>query len=151
MFGVGQAIFGWRPQFADAYTALGAADAVSRGSERERLVNAMADGAPPAGLKLGPRIHPIGTLARLRYEAIDADGHLVDRWDVRALVPPLPTIKDNAGAETPLLTRDGCPEACTAEVARGAELLHRSGDPGSRPNGFSACPCTRHSTSDHSR
>jgi hypothetical protein len=121
-------------QWADAYRALDAPEIALPRNVRERdrllLANAMADGEPPAGFTPGPRLHPPGTLARLQYETFDADGQRLDMWQVRALVPPLPALADNNGPETPLISRAGCQAECRAEIARGALLLLRSGDPG---------------------
>ena len=102
------------------------------GRERERLLiaNAMAEGEPPGGGPPGPRIHGPGIFARLRYETFDANGKPLDQWQVRALVPPLPTMEESHGPDTPLLGREGCPPECQAQIARGGVLLERSGDPG---------------------
>ena len=117
----------------DAYRALQvklARPGNSPDRERLYLANAMAESEAPGGAVPGPRIHPAGTLARLKYETFDPDGQPGDEWEVRALVPPLPALDENGGEDSPLLGRNGCPAECVAEIARGGFLLHRSGDPG---------------------
>jgi len=75
-------------RWQDAYRALGAPETVGSGNaaERERLLlaQALVDGDPPAGLVVGPRLHPPGTLARLAYETVDSQGQPLDRWRVRS-------------------------------------------------------------------
>jgi len=100
--------------WTSAYAAGPAAD------DRVLLANALAESDPPVGFTPGPRLHPVGTLARLQYETFDADGHLLDEWEVRALVPPLPE----------RLEERGCPEECRLEEARGAAIVSSSGNPG---------------------
>jgi hypothetical protein len=123
--------FGVRWQ--DAYAALETAEAsLPRDPrERERLLLAWAqvDGAAPAGLPSGPRLRRAGTVARLRYEALDEVGEAYDTWEVRALVPPLPALDDTSGP----LGRPGCPAECREALARGGTRLERSGDPGLAP------------------
>jgi hypothetical protein len=120
--------FGVRWQ--DAYVALETAEAnlVRDPRERERLLLAwaQADGAAPANTPSGPRLRRAGTVARLRYEALDEVGEAYDTWEVRALVPPLPALDDRSGP----LGRPGCPAECREALARGGTRLERSGDPG---------------------
>ncbi len=90
---------GWLQSFftgvhgQDVYAALDTAEArLPRDPrERERLlaITAKTDGEAPIGLEFGPRLHPAGTLARLRYETFDENGAPIDDWRVRALVPTL--------------------------------------------------------------
>jgi hypothetical protein len=127
-----QSFVGPGVRWEDAYQALEAAETNIAGSpveqERLRLAWAHAEGEPPAGLHVGPRIHRPGTLARLRFETYDARGSLLSAWQIRALVPPLPQI---GGVEHPRLGWMECPAECRAELERtsGAQLV-RSGEPG---------------------
>jgi hypothetical protein len=121
-------IAGSGTRWQNAYTALEAAETnLPRDPrERERLLIALAgtEGDPPAGMKIGPRIHGPGTLARLRYETFDDLGNPIDDWQVRALVP---TIGNGEGP----VWREACPPACGEELARtGGLRLMRSGEPG---------------------
>ena len=120
--------FGVRWQ--DAYVALETAEANLPRDPRERerllLAWAQADGAAPANTPSGPRLRRAGTVARLRYEALDEVGEAYDTWEVRALVPPLPSLDDRSGP----LGRPGCPAECREALARGGTRLERSGDPG---------------------
>ena len=111
--------------WTDAYVALGAIDGAS---DRVAIANAMVDSEPPPGLNLESRVHPAGSLVRIRYETFDEEGRQTDRWHVRALVPPLPALPDNHGEHALLGTR--CAPACTAEAERGATILQRSGEAG---------------------
>ena len=123
--------FGVRWQ--DAYAALETAEAnLPRDPrERERLLLAWAqvDGAAPANMPSGPRLRRAGTVARLRYEALDEVGEAYDTWEVRALVPPLPALDDTSGP----LGKPGCPAECREALARGGMRLERSGDAGIAP------------------
>ena len=123
--------FGVRWQ--DAYAALETAEAnLPRDPrERERLLLAWAqvEGTAPEGVPAGPRLHRAGTVARLRYEALDEVGEAYDTWEVRALVPPLPALDDASGP----LGKPGCPAECQEALARGGLRLERSGDPGLAP------------------
>lgn len=114
----------WEP----AYTALDTAEAnLPRDPvQRERLLvaTAMADSEPPMGPVIGPRLHPVGTLARLRYETLDESGARIDTWDVRALVP-------NIGNGVGPFWRSPCRRRCSAEIAANAAThVRRSGEPG---------------------
>ena len=133
--------FGVRWQ--DAYVALETAEAnLPRDPrERERLLLALAqvDGAAPANMPSGPRLHRAGTVARLRYEALDEVGEAYDTWEVRALVPPLPALDDTSGP----LGRPGCPAECREALARGGTRLERSGDPGLAPEWVLRMPVGR--------
>jgi hypothetical protein len=120
--------FGVRWQ--DAYGALETAEANlprdPRERERRLLAWAQVDGAAPAKIPSGPRLRRSGTVARLRYEALDEVGEAYDTWEVRALVPPLPALDDTSGP----LGRPGCPTECQEALASGGTRLERSGDPG---------------------
>src|SRR5229473_259204 len=80
-------------RWQNAYAALEAAETnLPRDPrERERMLIAWArtEGDPPAGMKIGPRLHAPGTLARLRYETFDESDNPIDDWQVRALVPTI--------------------------------------------------------------
>jgi hypothetical protein len=106
----------------DAYRAAGM---TTSGSDRTLLANAAVEGDPPPGFMPGPRLRQPGTLARLRYETFDAAGARLDSWDVRALVPPVPAPDSSDRA-----VEYRCPSECQAELAGGAVLVSRSGDPG---------------------
>src|SRR5262245_677110 len=106
----------------DAYRAGGL---TTTASERVLLANAAAEGDPPAGWTPGPRLRQPGTLARLRYETFDLKGAQLDSWDVRALVPAVPEPETGGDVYQP-----ECPAECQADVARGATVVSRSGDPG---------------------
>jgi hypothetical protein len=91
---------------------------------------AIEDAPPPAGLLTARRRHGPGTLARLRYEAFGGRGERVARWEVRALVPPLPGSRD-ASVDSSGLGRWECPAPCREGLERSrAVVLERSGDPG---------------------
>lgn len=124
---IASAACGGGVQWTDPYASRPAAQ------ERVLLANAMAEGDLPAGLALGRRIHPDGTLARLRYETFDADGNRLDRWEARALVPTLGESLENRG----------CPEECRAEIARGAAVIAGSGNPGISPEWILRMPTNR--------
>ncbi|MCC6197664.1 MAG: hypothetical protein IT518_24715 [Burkholderiales bacterium] len=110
-------------RWSNAYTTLDTAEA-HRPPERLAIANAMSDGPPPAGMTLGSRLHPPGTLAHLRYETFGYDGAPLDAWDVRALVPEI-------GNGIGPFWREPCSRSCGDELARAAGFrLHRSGMPG---------------------
>jgi hypothetical protein len=120
-------------QWADAYQALGADVSARRAGGRDidriLLATAESESEPPKGLEPGPRIHPHGTLAHLKYRTFDASGAPLDSWEVRALVPPLPNIEGHAGQETPLVEATRCSGDCGDRGRTGLVLL-RSGEPG---------------------
>ena len=121
------------PRFSNAYVALEATEAVYAGhgadAERVRLANAMVENEPPRGLTLGPRIHPVGTLAHVRYETLARSGEVVSTTEVRALAPPLPYFGIDAPGGP--YGRIDCPQACReALVATGGSLIDRGGSPG---------------------
>ncbi|MEO7726860.1 MAG: hypothetical protein ABIS45_06370, partial [Burkholderiales bacterium] len=120
--------FGTGVRWQNAYVALDTAEnnlpRNERESDRLLLANAMAEGEPPAGLKMGPRLHPAGTLATLRYEIFDENGQPMDKWDVRALVP-------NIGNGEGPFWREPCAKACSEEIANGSGThIRRSGEAG---------------------
>jgi hypothetical protein len=117
----------------DAYVALDAAEThhSSNASERERLLlaNAQAEVEAPAGMPVDRRIHPVGTLVRLRYEILSDSGDIADVVEVRAIVPALPAF----GADAPAAPfgATGCPKACQRHLAATqAVQIHRTGQPG---------------------
>jgi len=123
-------------RWSDAYDALESAETAYplRGpdGERVRLANAMAESEPPRGMPIERRLHPMGTLAHLRYEALDRDGSVVSTTEVRALVPSLPAFGVDAPA-TPF-GRTGCPRRCVEELkGSGAVEIQRGGSPGLSP------------------
>ena len=121
---------GWVQSFAagtgvrwqEAYqgTGLGRGRLPSDPGERERLLlaSASAEDEPPRSPALGPRLRGPGTLARLRYEALDASGATLEAWELRALVPALPRFEPDGRGRTLTLGRAGCPNACREELAR---------------------------------
>jgi hypothetical protein len=131
---VGAAIIAFNvPRYSDAYVALEATETVYAGrgadAERVRMANAMVENEPPKGLQLGPRIHPVGTLAHVRYEKLGRDGQVESTTEVRALVPPIPYF----GADAPAgpYGRIDCPQACRDALASGGgRLIDRGGAPG---------------------
>lgn len=138
-FGVAAVFFvrtywsGDRIVWSDAYVALDAAELhrSPNAAEHERLLlaNAMAEGEAPEGMPAGRRLHPIGTLVRLRYEVLDDAGGVADTVDVRAIVPALPYFGADAPA-APFGTT-GCPQACQQHrTAAQATLIDRTGQPG---------------------
>lgn len=121
-------VFGSGVRWQEAYTALEAAETMRPGNARERdrllLAEAYTQSEPPVGLPLGPRLHPAGTLARVRYELFDENGAPLDAWEVRALLPTL------GNGEGPFW-REHCGRACAAELQRSQGLrLERSGEQG---------------------
>lgn len=124
---------GDRIVWSDAYVALDAAELhrSPNAAEHERLLlaNAMAESEAPEGMPAGRRIHPIGTLVRLRYEVLDDAGGVADTVDVRAIVPALPYFGADAPA-APFGTT-GCPRACQQQrAAAQATLIDRTGQAG---------------------
>lgn len=120
--------FGFGARWQDAYTALDTADAnLPRDPrERERLLLAWAqiDSPKPVDLGIGPRVHPTGTFARLRYETFDENGERLEEWRVRALVP---TIGNGNGP----FWREPCARECWQAIDRSDGIrLQRSGVPG---------------------
>ena len=120
--------YGTGARFADAYVALDPAEANLPRNPRERerllLANAYGDGEQPIGLPVGPRLHPVGTLARLKYETFDESGGRLDEWQVRALVP-------NIGGEGGPYWERACPRPCATEIEKsGGTRIYRSGTPG---------------------
>jgi hypothetical protein len=122
-----------RIQWADAYTALGAGEHVRSARDRDadpvRLANADAENELPRGFTPGPRIHPPGTLAHLRYQTFDSTGASLESWEVRALVPPLPAIEGHGNQERPLVETTPCSGACGDRGRTGLVMVH-SGQPG---------------------
>jgi hypothetical protein len=120
--------FGTGVRWQNAYTALDTAEANLPRNERERermlMINLATEDEAPIGLKMGPRLHPPGTLATLRYELFDENGESYDQWDVRALVP-------NIGNGQGPFWREPCDKACREEIASGnGTHIERSGDAG---------------------
>ena len=120
--------FGTGVRWQNAYVALDTAEMNLPRNERERerllMANAMTEGEQPVGLKAGPRLHPVGTLAHLRYEIFDENGDSRDTWEVRALVP-------NIGNGEGPFWREPCRKACREEVGRGSGThILRSGEAG---------------------
>ena len=120
--------FGTGVRWQNAYIALDTAESNLPRNERDRdrllLANAMTDGEPPVGLKMGPRLHPVGTLAHLRYEIFDENGDSMDSWQVRALVP-------NIGNGEGPFWREPCRKACRDEIAQSSGThIRRSGEAG---------------------
>lgn len=123
-------------RWADAYEALESGETAYpvRGpdGERLRLANAMVDGEPPQGMPTTHRLHPVGTLAHLRYEAVGPDGLTVSTTEVRALVPSLPAFGEDAPGAP--FGRVECPRRCREELAEsGAMAIARGGAPGLSP------------------
>jgi hypothetical protein len=125
--------FGTGVRWQDAYRALDALEPAIRAGdlERRRVAWAQAEDEPPAGMAIGPRIHPSGVLARLKYETFDTGGAPMAAWEVRALVPRLPDITPPKSGPHPVLGEMGCPAECEAELKRShGTLITRSGQPG---------------------
>jgi hypothetical protein len=123
--------YGSGVRWHEAYSALEAAETNLPRDERERerllIASARTESEPPIGMKVGPRLHPAGTLARLHYETLDERGERLNDWEVRALVPRL------ADDEDPFW-RERCNRPCKEELERGeGTWIRRSGDPGIAP------------------
>lgn len=133
-------------RWSDAYVALESAETAHpfRGAdgERVRLANAMVESEPPRGMPVDRRLHPVGTLAHLRYERLGADGGVTDTIEVRALVPSLPAF----GADAPEAPfgRTACPRRCREGLAEsGAVKIERGGSPGLSPEWVLRMPVGR--------
>ena len=133
-------------RFTDADVALEAAEtahpAGGAQAERLRLALARVDGEPPRGMAVGARIHPVGTLAHLRYEALDRGGEVLSTIEVRALVPSLPAFGEDApgGPHGEI----DCPEVCRSALApSAAHLIARGGSPGLSPEWVMRMPVGR--------
>ena len=89
--------FGTGVRWSNAYVALETAEANLPRNERDRerllIVTAMTEGEAPIGFKPGPRLHPVGTLAHLRYETFDENDVSMNTWEVRTLVPTLGSLE----------------------------------------------------------
>ena len=123
-------------RWGDAYVVLESAETPhplrGKDGERVRLANAMVESEPPRGMPIERRLHPVGTLAHLRYEALDRGGVVVSTTDVRALVPSLPAF----GADAPAAPfgQTACPRHCAEELAKsGGMEIARGGSPGLSP------------------
>ncbi len=120
--------FGTGVRWQNAYVALDTAEMnlPRNGQERERMLKAwaMAENELPVEFEWGPRLHPAGTLARLRYETFDENEEPLEAWEVRALVP-------NIGNGNGPFWREPCAQSCTEEIDQGSGTrLHRSGEAG---------------------
>jgi hypothetical protein len=117
-------------RWGDAYRELGGDQSglqLPPHEERVALANALAEDEFPGGVP-GPRLHPRGTLVRLKYETFDSDGRSTATWQVRAVIPPLPAIDGGGADQRTLLLAGECGQACQASVARsGGTLLADSG------------------------
>src|SRR5436190_6444591 len=106
-------------QWRDAYRALEAAEPT--------LIEASIEGEAPEGMDVSKRVHARGTLMRLRYEQLDAQGEPIASYELRALVPRLPSF----GADAPQDEFFGpvaCGAKCRAHLAEShASLIDRSG------------------------
>lgn len=108
---------------------------------RNPIWTEIAYGEPPMHL-IGPRIHPIGTLARLQYETFDSQGQRMDCWQVRALVPPVPGIAKDRGTHFP--EAEYFPQKCHAAAERShGVLLRQNGEPGIAPEWILRMPVGR--------
>lgn len=105
-------------QWRNAYQALEAAEPT--------LLEASVDGPAPEGMDVSQRLHARGTLMRLRYEQLDAQGQPVASYELRALVPRLPAFgRDAPQAELGSLA---CDVKCRAHLAESrAVLIDRGG------------------------
>jgi hypothetical protein len=105
-------------QWRDAYRALQAVEPT--------LLEAGIEGDPPEGMDVSRRLHARGTLMRLRYEQLDAQGKTVASYELRALVPRLPAFGPNAPLAE--LGPVACGSKCRAHLAESrAVLIDRSG------------------------
>ena len=123
-------------RWSDAYEALESAETAypvrGKDGERVRLANAMVESEPPPGMSIERRLHPVGTLAQLRYETLDREGSVVSTTEVRALVPSLPAFGVDAPAAP--FGQTGCPHRCREELAKsGGREIARGGTPGLSP------------------
>jgi len=133
--------YGTGVRWHEAYSALEAGETNLPRDERERerllIASARTESEPPIGMKVGPRLHPVGTLARLHYQTLDERGERLNEWDVRALVPRL------ADDEDPFW-RERCNQPCRDEVERGEGVaIRRSGDPGIAPEWILRMPVAK--------
>ena len=123
-------------RWGDAYHVLESAETAPpfRGKDAERLLlaNAMVESEPPRGMPTDRRLHPVGTLAHLRYEALDRGGAVVSTLEVRSLVPSLPAFGVDAPAAP--FGQTSCPRRCAEELAKGGGIeIARGGSPGLSP------------------
>jgi hypothetical protein len=102
----------------EAYRALEAAEPT--------LLEASIEGEAPVGMDVSKRLHARGTLMRLRYEQLDAQGEPVASYELRALVPRLAAFgRDASEAEFGPVS---CGERCRAHLPESrAVLIDRSG------------------------
>ena len=116
-------------RWQEAYSALEMPESNLPRDPRERehllLAWAQADNPPPRGMDTEARLHPAGTLARLRYETLDHEDTLLDMWEVRALVP---NIGNGVGTVLARALRKIVPTR--SSPIRAGFRLHRSGTPG---------------------
>jgi hypothetical protein len=123
-------------RWGDAYDDLESAETAhplrGKDGERIRLANAMVESEPPRGMPIERRLHPVGTLAHLRYETLDREGAVVSTLEVRSLVPSLPAFGVDAPAAPSGQT--ACPRRCAEELAKsGGTQIARGGSPGLSP------------------
>jgi len=116
--------FGLDIRWQDAYRALGVTD-----GGPHALAQAQAEDEPPQGMPLQRRLHPPGTVARLRYEQLDEAGTTFASYELRALLPPLPYFgREAPGSE---LGEIECRAPCREQLkTSGAVLIDRSGKAG---------------------
>lgn len=108
-------------RYREAYTATSFAPVLegSRQAERDRLIAAHTEEAPPPGFRPGPRLHPEGTVATLEWEAFDRFDRPLRTWRTRVLLPPPPDLPA------------GCSGPCTQAVAeRRAQWIGHAGEAG---------------------
>jgi hypothetical protein len=75
------------------------------------------------------RLHAHGTLARLRFEQLDAARLVENEYEIRALIPPLPYLGRDAPKSE--FGDIACPKECRDELERtAARLIERSGKAG---------------------
>jgi hypothetical protein len=135
--------FGTGVRWSNAYVALETAEANLPRNERDRerllMVTAMTEGEAPIGFKPGPRLHPVGTLAHLRYE-IRRERCLDEHVEVRTLAhhrPRRPEWKP-------------CGTSCREEIERSTgTVIRRSGEAGIAEEWCCACPSASRSTEAH--
>jgi len=133
-------------RWSDAYGVLESAEtaypARGRDGERVLLANAMVESEPPPGMPTGQRLHPVGTLAHLRYETLRADGSVSATTEVRSLVPALPAFGRDAPAAPFGLT--SCPRRCQQGLAESGSIeIARGGSPGLSPEWVLRMPVGR--------